>query len=334
MNSRLRSVSWVAFVAFVSLSLSALAGPRDRDLMGAFMRMEVANQVVAEAQKMSALPEVAEAAQAEQDRLYGRARDGLLAAFGTEDAAQSAFAAFIDAVQAAPADYAALRGTVANGDLEPDIAEAGQFLGDVQSWLRLREQGAVPSLRAWLDRHLPAPADEVAAIPDAPPPVTAPPASVARPPARPQARPAPSKPRNPLRAREARASEFVEEEEDGGSALDTFRAAREARRQKALADAEAGMAQVAEERRIADEEYNAKKQAAASAEAANMEAQAQKLAAAEQDAVIQDQNSWKTRFKNIVGSALGATGSAFLGNVGGRIGEEAARAVFNDPAHR
>jgi hypothetical protein len=293
--------------------------------MGALMRMELAGQVVAEAQKLSDLPEVAEAAQAMQSRLFGRARDGLISAFGAEDTAQSAFAAFVDAVQTAPADYAALRGTVANGDLEPDIAEAGQFLGDVQSWLRLRDKGDVPPLRAWLDR------DRAVPLPSAPAAATA---VAARPPARPQARPAPSKPRNPLRAREARAAEFVEEEEDTGNVLATFHAAREARRQKALADAESGMAQVAEERRIADEEANAKKQAAASAEAANMEAQAQKLAAAEQDAVIQDQNSWKTRFKNIVGTALGATGSAFLGNVGGRIGEEAARAVFNNPAHR
>ena len=94
-------------------------------------------------------------------------------------------------------------------------------------------------------------------------------------------------------------------------------------------DAEAGMAQVANERRIADEEYNAKKQAAAAAEAAAMQAQAQKLAAAEQEAVVQDQNSWKTRIKGIVATAIGATGSAFLGNVGGRIGEEASRALFN-----
>ena len=321
MNRRHSFVSWdtfVAGVAFLATAVAALAAPRDTALMGALMRMELAGQVVAEAQKLSELPEVAEAAQSMQTRFFGRARDGLISAFGAEDAAQSAFAAFVDAVQAAPADYAALRGTVANGDLEPDIAEAGQFLGDVQSWLRLRDKGDVPPLRAWLDR------DRAASQPAAP-------AVAARPAARPQARPAaPTKPRNPLRAREARAAEFVEEEEDTGNVLATFHAAREARRQKALADAESGMAQVAEERRIADEEANAKKQAAASAEAANMEAQAQKLAAAEQDAVIQDQNSWKTRFKNIVGTALGATGSAVLGNVGGRIGEEAARAVFND----
>ena len=90
------------------------------------------------------------------------------------------------------------------------------------------------------------------------------------------------------------------------------------------------MAQVSEERRIADEEYNAKKQAAAAAEAAAMQAQAQKLAAAEQEAVVQDQNSWKTRIKGIVSSAAGAAGSAFLGGVGSRVGEAAAQAVFKD----
>ncbi|MBO4448059.1 MAG: hypothetical protein J5807_01065, partial [Kiritimatiellae bacterium] len=79
------------------------------------------------------------------------------------------------------------------------------------------------------------------------------------------------------------------------------------------------------------EEYNAKKQAAAAAEAAAMQAQAQKLAAAEQEAVEQDQNSWKTRVKGIVSSAAGAAGSAFLGGVGSRVGEAAAQAVFGGP---
>ena len=48
----------------------------------------------------------------------------------------------------------------------------------------------------------------------------------------------------------------------------------------------------------------------------------------EQQAVIQDQNSWKTRIKGIVAAAAGAAGSAFLGTVGGRVGEAAANAVL------
>ena len=38
--------------------------------------------------------------------------------------------------------------------------------------------------------------------------------------------------------------------------------------------------------------------------------------------------------KSVVSSAIGAAGGAFLGNVGSRIGEEAARAVFEDPPRR
>ena len=58
------------------------------------------------------------------------------------------------------------------------------------------------------------------------------------------------------------------------------------------------------------------------------QAHAQKLAAAEQQAVVQDQNSWKTRIKGVIAAAAGAAGSAFLGTVGGRVGEAAANAVF------
>ena len=297
-----------ASVLAASVAGAAASAVQDRALMGALMRMELAGEVVAEAGKMSDLPEVAAAAEGERDRLFALARDGLVMAFGDEARAQDVFAAFVDAVQASPADYAGLRGEVAERELAPDLAGAGQFLGNVQSWVRLRAKGKVPPLQAWLDRDG-APAGTSAS----------------------QSKPAKKRKHNPLRDAEVGAGAFTEEMDEGGSTLETFRAAREARRQKALMDSESGMAQVQEERRIADEEDNARKQAAAAAEAAAMQSQAQHLAAAEQDAIIQDQNSWRTRVKNIAATAIGATGSAFLGTVGGRVGEEAARAVFNDP---
>ena len=133
---------------------------------------------------------------------------------------------------------------------------------------------------------------------------------------------------NPLRDAEADAGEFVEAKDDGESSLRSFGAQRKARRAKALKEAEAGMAQVASERKVADDEYNAKKQAAAAAEAAAQKAQAEKLAAAQQEAVVQDQNSWRTRIKNIVIAGVGAAGSSFAGAVGSRAGEAAAQAVF------
>ena len=305
MNKRFSPV----LLALSAASL-AFAGDSDRAMMGALMRMELAGQVVAEAGKLSDLPDVAEAAELMRDQMYGRAKDLLLEEFESMDEAQEAFVAFIEDVRANPADYAGIRAEVAAGGFETEVDCAGRFLGGVQSWLRLREKGDVPPLQAWLDRDVDEEGGEAVAE---------------------NPRPKKKKKRktgNPLRDSEAAPGEFVEQEEEAG-ALDTFRAARDERRRKAIQEAESGMAQVAEERRVADEEYNAKKQARATAEAAAMQAQAQKLAAADQEAVQQDQNSWKTRLKGIASSAIGATGGALLGSVGTRVGQEAANALFN-----
>ena len=299
----------LAALSAAALAVTTLADARENALMGALMRMELAGRVVAEAKNMSDLPDVAAAADLVHEQMFARARDLLVDAFGDEDGAQSAFADFVDAVRAKPADYAALRAEVAKAGLADEIARAGKFLGDVQSWLRLREKGDVPPLQAWLTRD--DAAGEGANVESA--------------------KPKTKKKRkgNPLRDAEAGPGEFVELEGEV-SALDSFHAARDAQRQKALQEGESGMAQVAEERRVADEEYNAKKQARAEAEAAAMQAQAQKLAASDQEAVQQDLNSWKSRLKGIASSAISATGGAVLGTVGTRIGQEAANAVFNN----
>lgn len=301
----------MVFLAAPQLLAAAPSEAQSRVMMGALMRMELGGQVVAEAQKMSNLKEVAEAAGLQRERFMDAARERLLAAFPSAAEAQPAFAAFVDEVNANPAGFAALRGEVAKGDIAADFASAGKFLGDVQSWLRLREKGEKLPLVAWLERDSKTPPSQVSR-----------PASAKANAAKPKNR------RNSLRDAEAAPGPFVEAPDDGGSVLGTFGASRKMRREKALKDAEVGMAQVAEQRRIADEEYNARMHAAASAEAAAMQAHAQKLAAAEQQAVIQDQNSWKTRIKGIVAAAAGAAGSAFLGTVGGRVGEAAANAVF------
>ncbi|MBR5548428.1 MAG: hypothetical protein IKU71_01730 [Kiritimatiellae bacterium] len=311
---------FILHLSFLVAVLSAFCGQRDVAMMSALMRMELAGQVVAEAQKMSDIDEVSDAAGDFRSDMFAAAREGLVAAFADAGEAQSAFASFVDAVRANPSDYAKLRAEVANGVLVSDIAAAGKFLGDVQSWLRLRGKGEVPPLEAWLAR------DSEPSKPSTASGAAAESADVRK--------PKKKKKRNPLRDAEAEAGTFVEAPDDGGSVLQTFGTARKERRRKALAEAEAGMAQVQSERRIADEEYNAKKQAAAAAEAAAMQAQAQKLAAAEQEAVAQDQNSWKTRIKSIVGTAVGAAGSAFLGNIGSRVGEEAARAILDDRPRR
>ena len=134
------------------VSATALADAKDNALMGALMRMELAGRVVSEAKNMSDLPDVAAAAELVHEQIFSRARDLLVDAFGDEDGAQAAFADFIDAVRAKPNDYAALRADVAKDGLAGEISEAGKFLGNVQSWLRLREKGDVPPLQAWLAR--------------------------------------------------------------------------------------------------------------------------------------------------------------------------------------
>ncbi len=303
------ALGFLACLVFLTAPSLSAAGPgeaQNRAMMGALMRMELAGQIVAEAQKMSNLKEVAAAAERHRDIIMDVARKRLVAAFPSAEEARPVFAAFVDAVNAKPADYAALRGEVARADLAQDFAAAGNFLGDVQAWLRLREKGETLPLKAWIDRDKKAP----------------PSAAKANAPKQKKKR------RNLLRDAEAAPGAFVEAPDDGGSVLGTFGTARKMRRDKALKDAEAGRAQVAEQRRIADDEYNAQKQAAATAEAAALQAHAQRLAAVEQQAVVQDQNSWKTRIKGVVATAAGAAGSAFLGNVGGRVGEAAAAAIL------
>ena len=299
----MKSVMGVLSVLLVLSSVSAASNDRDRAMMGALMRMELGGQVVAEAQKMSELKEVAAAAERHRDLLMEVARKKLVEAFPSAEEARPAFAAFVDAVNSKPADYASLRGEVAKADIAQDLSDAGKFLGDVQSWLRLREKGETLPLNAWIARDEKAPKAN---------------SSVTK----------KKKKRNSLRDAEAAPGAFVEAPDDGGSVLGTFSVSRKMRRDKALKDAEAGMAQVAEQRRIADDEYNARRQAAATAEAAALQAHAQKLAAVEQQAVVQDQNSWRTRIKGVIATAIGATGSAFLGNVGGRAGEAAANALL------
>lgn len=307
----------ILIAALPLVPATALADARDNALMGALMRMELAGRVVTEAKNMSDLPDVAAAAELIHEQIFSRARDLLVDAFGDEDGAQVAFADFIDAVRAKPTDYAALRAEVAKDGLAGEISEAGKFLGNVQSWLRLREKGDVPPLQAWLARDS---ANEELRTENGES------AGGATPKPKKKKR---RKSGNPLRDAEADPGEFVEQEGEV-SALDSFQAARDALRQKALQESESGMAQVAEERRVADEEYNSKKQARAAAEAAALQAQAQKLAASDQEAVQQDLNSWKSRLKGIASSAISATGGAVLGTVGSRIGQEAADAVFNN----
>ena len=288
------------------LVLGADAADRSRGLMSALLRFELAGQVVAHARKLSAEPAVAAAADAYRGRVMARIKADLTDVCGDAGAAQREFGTFVDAVKASPKDYAGLRAELAKGELAPDVAAAGRFLGDVESWLKLKAKGETVPLDVWLARDEKPAAGQ---LPAAKPKVT-------------------KRKANPLRDSEADAGTFIEAKDDGSSALRSFGAARKARRAKALKDAEVGMQQVAAARKLADEEANAKKLAAAQAESAAQQAQAARLAAAEKEAVLQDQNSWKTRLKGVLTTAIGAAAGAFTGPVGARAGEAAAQAVF------
>lgn len=328
-----------AVVAAGALVCAAALGARGADdeapqalLLKAMFRLDIAGQAAGQAAKLaeSCAPEVAAevatAAGAYQARVAGAIRETLEHKFAEQ--ARAAFGDFVDAYTAAsaannaaflatmakavggwdeaPADFAALRSGMVQRVLRAEIAEAGHFLADVQTWIDLKSRpGDVPPLSAWLDRA--APAQPI--IQAAPP----------RKPAK----------RNSLRDAEAQTETFEGVEEGGGGALEGFGAARKERRAKALAEAQAGMQQVAEERRVAEDEFAARKTAAAQAEAEAVRKQAEKLAATQAEAIEQRKNSWSGRLKSVLTAAIGATSGAFLGQVGGRAGEAAANAVFN-----
>jgi len=215
----------------------------------------------------------------------------------------------------APETYVELRAAMVKDVVKDDIAAAGKFLGEIQTWLDLRKKAKdVPPLRAWLDREAEGKSVSVAGVK----------------PATQRSATKKTGKKNPLREAEAQAGEFEEDEEEKGGALGSFGAARAERRQKALEDAQAGMQQVAEERRGAEEEFAAKKTSQAQAEAEAVRKHAEKLASAETEAIEQRKNSWSGRLKSIVSTTIGATSGAFLGEVGGRAGKAAADAVFNE----
>ena len=280
----------------------------DSALAALYLKTEIAERVVAEAAKLAGEDaalgaEVGSAARNYRARVMDDVRARLLELYPDEDAARKGYGAFVE--RFARTATAEERSAVVTRDLAGDVASAGNFLGDVQSWLRIRGRGDAPPLTAWLARDRTGGAAAAVAA-------------------------KPRRKRNSLRDAEAAAGTFVEAKDDGDGSLRSFGAQRKARREKRLAEAQQGMEQVAAERKAADDEANARKLAKAQAEAAAQQAQAQRLAAVEQEAVVQDQNSWKTRLKGVLSSAIGATTGAFTGGIGTQIGTAAADAVLGN----
>lgn len=210
-----------------------------------------------------------------------------------------------------PADFAALRQLGLNAWLQADIQASSKFLTDVQMWLQLKGRTPdMPPLAAWLARDQPAARPAAAPVRAAP---KAPPPSIAQ----------------QLANAEAPLPEFQPEPEGATpNPLEAFSAQRKERRERAVKEAQEAMAQTTAERQAAEQEYASKKTSEAQAEAEAIKNHAQKLAAAEQQAIEQEKDSWSTKLKGIVGATISAAGTAALTAVGGQAGQMAANAIF------
>ena len=295
----------------LSVSAAEPTSEAEGEMAAIYLKMGIAENVFAEAGKLAGTNaavrgEIGAAAQRFRTNVIGDARRRLMALYPDEQVARKEYGAFVE--RFAKTATAETRSAIVKRKLSADIASAGKFLSEVQAWLRVRaKEGNAPSLAVWLNRDQKVSAPKTAVV-----------------------KKKPKRKANPLRDAEADAGTFVEAKDDGASSLRSFGALRKSRRDKLLSEAQQGMEQVAAERRVADEAANAKKLAAAQAEAAAQQAHAQRLAAVEQEATVQDQNSWKTRLKGVVSTAIGATAGAFAGSVGSHVGQAAADAVLGN----
>jgi len=317
------------YLILSALMLATAIQAREPDttvLLRSYVRFSLAQEVLAQAKEMmttmdrDAGVQIEQAAEAWFDEEVQGVRVELERAFGAS--ARDRFAAFVADFTTAegqqdetylielaqgtglmepPGSYAALRRLALERWLGQPFQQGTRLLSELQTWSELRKtQNGTPPLDAWLDRNM-APAPE-------PPP--------------------PKRPVNPLADAEAAPAEWSGETAGTGSSLDAFSTRRRQKREQALMDAQAGMQQMAMERQAAEQEYGAKKMAAAQAEAEAMRAQAQKMASTEAEALAQRENSWGTRIKRIVSGTLGAGIGAFTGGVGAEAGKRAADELF------
>lgn len=197
-----------------------------------------------------------------------------------------------------PESFSDLQSAVLNQRKDSLLPAAAKFLGEVETWTELPE--GAPSLSAWLSRD-----------------------------AKPAAAPEPEPTVNPLRAAESSGSAWVPPEENSENPMDAFTQRRNEKREQTLEEAHDGMRQIAGERESYEREQASKELARAREDADAVRAQAQRLAATEEEALAQRENSWGNRLKRIVGGTISAATGAFTGGIGAEAGQRAANAVFN-----
>lgn len=197
-----------------------------------------------------------------------------------------------------PETFAELQSVVLNQRSDSLVPVAAKFLGEVETWLELPEGS--PSLSVWLNRDL-----------------------------EPEPAPKPKPAQNPLRAAEAGGADWVPPQTGTENPMDAFSRRRGEKREQALEEAHAGMRQVASERESFEREKASIELARAREDAEATRAQAQRLAATEEEALQQRENSWGNRIKRIVGGTISAATGAFTGGIGAEAGQRAADAVFN-----
>ena len=327
MNTCIRVVLSLIMIVWMNGSGQAGAVAENEVLMRSFLRFSLAQEVRSEALSLAKkLPnneagQVSACATSAYDAEMLAVRKELEEAFG--QGAREKFGQFVGDYSAAEKaqdrnflrqlsqnlgislqvpDYRSLRKLALQQWLTEQMASSSRFLSEIQTWgeVRGREKN-VPNLSVWLARNerqisTPAPAQKDAT--------------------------------NALAQAEAPLPEFTAQPAQPGNTMDTFSQLRKDKRAQAMLDGQSGMQQMAMERQSAETELGAQKMAKAQAESEAMRAHAQKLAAVENEAMAQRENSWVNRIKQIIGGTVSAGVGAFTGGIGTELGQRVTNELF------
>ena len=327
MNSCVRIVLSLIAVVWMNGNGRAGAVAENEVLMRSFLRFSLAQEVRGEALSLAKkfpeneVSQVSACASSAYDAEMLAVRKELEEAFG--QGARQRFGQFVGdyssaekaqdqnflrqlsqklGIAAQVADYRSLRKLALQQWLTEQIATSSRFLSEIQTWAEVRgKEKNVPNLSVWMARNernisTPAAVHENAT--------------------------------NALAQAEAPLPEFSPQPAQQGNTMETFSQLRKDKRAQAMIDGQSGMQQMAMERQSAETEQGAQKMAKAQAESEAMRAHAQKLAAVENEAMAQRENSWGNRIKQIIGGTVSAGIGAFTGGIGSELGQRATNELF------